>query len=598
MTHMNDYDAGPRQAGRRAYERSPARRVRPWPWLRHFALLLLTLIPGLASAAAPLSLAAVHEGPIGASVSYYQETGDRLVVEQAAAALAADSFRPAAAPILNFGIGARPVWLHFSVVNDTGEPLQRQLTVETTWLDRVEFYVRQDGRTLAMDQAGDSLPFSHRSVDSRHFVFRHSFAPGRSQVFIRVQTPDPMLVPLYLHAPEQARTHATLQQYSYGVLYGFLLALLIYNLMLYAGLGMPRYGLYSLYLGAFLLMNVAYTGHGFRWLWPDSPGWAQWSNPVLMVLYGVAGLVFAMSFLETRRNFPRVHRAVLAYIGAGVGLLGLAALFSSQHFALLVAFSFVTLFTLIMLSLGLLAVRGGMRAARYFLLAAVAAMAGAATTALAVWGYIPTSLWTYRAVDLGMLLDAILLALALTYQFRVGQSERRLAEQLARQDPLTGMNNRRAFTDAARPVWNIARRQGHPLAVVLLDIDCFKRINDSYGHAYGDKVLITVAEVIIDTIRKQDVAARWGGEEFILLLPETGLEEAAALAERLRQAIEAIRLRWGDDIITVTASFGVAGRDVEHSNLDSLISVADKYLYQAKHDGRNRVRYRPVASAA
>ena len=587
MTQMNDYDAGSRGAG-------PG-----LPWLRRYALaLLLSLIPGLAPAAAPLSLAVVHDGPIGAAVSYFQETGDRLVLEQAVAAHAADRFSPAAAPILNFGIGARPVWLHFSVVNDTGESLPRQLSVETTWLDRVEFYVRQGGRTQAMDQAGDSLPFTHRSVDRRHFVFRHSFAPGRSEVFIRVQTPDPMLVPLYLHSPGQARAHATLQHYSYGALYGFLLALLIYNLMLYAGLGMPRYGLYSVYLGAFLLMNIAYTGHGFRWLWPDSPGWAQWSNPVLMVLYGVAGLAFAMSFLQTRRNFPRVHRAVLAYIGVGIGLLGVTVLFNSQHFALLVAFSFVILFTLIMLSLGVLAVRGGVRAARYFLLAAVAAMAGAATTALAVWGYIPTSLWTYRAVDIGMLLDATLLALALTYQFRVGQSERLLAEQLARQDPLTGMNNRRAFTDAARPVWNIASRQGHPLAVVLLDIDCFKRINDTYGHAYGDKVLVTVSEVINDTIRRQDVAARWGGEEFILLLPETGLEEAAALAERLRLAIEAVRLRWGDDIITVTASFGVAERDAEHPSLDSLISVADKFLYQAKHDGRNRIRYRSVVSAA
>src|SRR5690606_11598996 len=112
-------------------------------------------------------------------------------------------------------------------------------------------------------------------------------------------------------------------------------------------------------------------------------------------------------------------------------------------------------------------------------------------------------------------------------------------------------------------------RWGHPLSVILLDIDCFKRINDTHGHAYGDQVLTEVASALNTTIRGQDVAARWGGEEFILLLPETGLEEAAALAERLRLAIERIRLPRDEDIITVTASFGVAERRAEHATLDS-----------------------------
>ena len=564
-------------------------------WL--FLLLALFQAPAVAE---PLPVVLDRElaSAIGRHLSYLQESQGRLDLAGAAAAREAGRFLPATAPIVNFGIGAPPVWLHFHADNTTGQALPRRLALETAWLDRVEVYFRREGRTVAQYLAGDEQPFSKRPVTSRHFVFEHAFAPGRTEVFIRVQTPDPMLIPLYLLTPQQAQTRESWQDYSYGFLYGFLIALLAYNLMLYAGLRSPRYGLYSLYLAMFLLMNIAYTGHGMHWLWPDSPGWAQWANPVLMVFYGISGLLFATRFLDTRRRFPRTHRAVLAYLGLGVMLLTLSLLLDSQHLALLVAFSFVSLFTLVMLALGLLAVRSGHKPARYFLLAAVTAMVGAAITALAVWGLIPTSVWTYRAVDIGMLLDATLLALALTYQFRVGQDQRLLAERLARLDPLTGMNNRRAFTDATRPIWNISLRRQHPLSVVLLDIDCFKRINDTHGHAYGDQVLTAVARTLKTTIRSQDIAARWGGEEFILLLPETGLEEAAALAERLRLAIEGIRLPCDEDIITVTASFGVAERRTEHATLDSLISTADKYLYQSKAAGRNRISCDPVGQAA
>jgi len=361
--------------------------------------------------------------------------------------------------------------------------------------------------------------------------------------------------------------------------------------MLYAGLRDLRYLLYSLYLGMFLLMNISYTGHGFEWLWPTHTDWAQWSNPVLMVLYGASGLFFALRFLDIRKYFPRVHNVVLGYLGVTGLLLLLALLFGSQQAALLVAFTFALLFTGIMLVLGAMSLRSGQKAARYFLLAAFSAMVGAALTALSVWGFIPFNIWTYRAVDIGMLLDATLLALALTYQFRVGLEEKNRAEQLARVDPLTGVNNRRAFYDITLPIWNITLRHNHNLSVVLLDLDNFKRVNDVHGHACGDEVLIATTDLLKKCVRDQDVIARWGGEEFILLLPETDLPQAAGLAERLRAAIAHMRLKCDGAEIGVTASFGVAQRGAPHRNLDALISTADNYLYQSKDLGRNRVSY-------
>jgi two-component system, sensor histidine kinase LadS len=192
-------------------------------------------------------------------------------------------------------------------------------------------------------------------------------------------------------------------------------------------------------------------------------------------------------------------------------------------------------------------------------------------------------------VEIGMLLDATLLALALAYQLRMGQEERILAERLAQQDPLTGLNNRRAFYDRTRSLWSQAIRHGHPSAVMLLDLDLFKPINDVHGHAHGDEVLKALANILRQSIRQGDILARWGGEEFIVFLPETRMQEAMALAERLREAIAGIRIPRETGETAVTASFGIAQLESRHITLDALIASADECLYQSKQKGRNRV---------
>ncbi|HUX82078.1 MAG TPA: diguanylate cyclase [Halothiobacillus sp.] len=532
-----------------------------------------------------------RDAPIGRNISYYSEKDVRLTLDRAINAYDHGAFTVSRSPVLSFGIGARPVWMHFSISNDETVPVQRRLSINIPWLDWIDVFIRRDGKTTASYHMGDRLPFAQRPINSRFFAFDHRFGPGRTDIFVRVATPDPMVVPIFLMTPDQAELQSEQQSYSYGFLYGFLFALLIYNAMLYAGLRQRRYLLYAVYLGMFLLMNIAYTGHGFRWIWPDSTVWAQWSQPTLMVLYAASGLLFGLDFLDTRVHFPRLSKAVLGLI-AGVGfLLALTILLGDQRDALLLAFSFVCLFTVIMPILGVVSFRASVRAASYFLLAAFAAMVGAALTALAVWGIIPFNEWTFRAADIGLMLDATLLALALTYQFRVGQVEKTRAEELARVDPLTGVNNRRAFTDICGPVWHFAQRHNGRLSLILLDLDHFKRINDRYGHPFGDEVLRATAKILVQSIRDHDVLARWGGEEFILLLPETRLAEAAVLAERLRIAMANHVVSYQGVQLSVTASFGVAERTAKHHTLEELISTADFYLYQSKGLGRNRVSH-------
>lgn len=550
---------------------------------------VLASLSGALAVAAPLSILQDHASALGQSTQFLKEEAGRLQLSDVMAAYQAGRFTDGKSPVLNFGIGSKPVWLHFSVDNPDAAPAHRRLSIETAWLDQVEVYFRNQGKTVATHRVGDRQPFSQRPVMDRHFVFDHAFGQGVSDVYIRVETPDPMVVALHLASQARSEAWRAQQALSYGAVYGFLIALMAYNAILYFSLRSPRYLFYSLYLAMFIVMNVAYTGHGFAWLWPDSVAWQQWSNPILMVLYGFSGLLFASQFLDLRLNFPRVRKAVIIF-GALIGALLVAAiLLGSQRFALLVSFTFVFLFTGIMLFLGAISVRAGQRPAKYFLLAAITAMVGALSTTLSVWGFIPHNRWTFRAVEIGMLFDATLLALALASQLRIGQEQRLRAERLAQLDPLTGLNNRRAFYDKTSPLWSHAIRHGHDTSVMLLDVDLFKQINDAHGHAHGDEVLKVMANVLKHAIREGDVLARWGGEEFIVFLPETGLREATVLAERLRTDIAAMRIPHETGETSVTASFGVAQKQTRHLTLDALIASADECLYQSKQNGRNRV---------
>jgi len=159
---------------------------------------------------------------------------------------------------------------------------------------------------------------------------------------------------------------------------------------------------------------------------------------------------------------------------------------------------------------------------------------------------------------------------------------------LAETDPLTGALNRRAFTEKAEAAVAYAQRYNHPLSVITLDIDHFKKINDTHGHAAGDVVIQAVAETARRACRQHDLVARFGGEEFVLLLKECAVEFALVLAERLRADIAALELVvLGGGGLTV--SIGCAGVDLERGTLAAAIDHADAALYEAKRSGRNRV---------
>lgn len=152
-------------------------------------------------------------------------------------------------------------------------------------------------------------------------------------------------------------------------------------------------------------------------------------------------------------------------------------------------------------------------------------------------------------------------------------------------DPLTGLYNRRSFDSFFEKELARSNRYGNRMSIVLVDIDHFKKVNDTYGHPVGDVVLKSLAQILQNTIRKSDYACRWGGEEFVLLMPETDLDAAVEKAEAVRKAVEVFSF---PEVGQLTVSFGVSYPE-KNEAASVLFERVDRALYKAKDEGRNRV---------
>jgi diguanylate cyclase (GGDEF)-like protein len=162
-------------------------------------------------------------------------------------------------------------------------------------------------------------------------------------------------------------------------------------------------------------------------------------------------------------------------------------------------------------------------------------------------------------------------------------------EKLVRTDSLTGVNNRREILALGEKELRRCRRYHRYFSVLFIDIDHFKHINDTFGHLLGDKTLITVAGAIKNCLRQVDSFGRFGGEEFVAILPETNLEDAETLARRICQVINKLNIEIDRQKVRVTASIGVATFSTQDNNLEEVIERADRAMFAAKNQGRNRV---------
>ncbi len=566
-------------------------------FLRLFLLGLLALL-GAVCEAKPLRLDQLPGGPLGPNLLYLREGDDHpLTLAQARDALARGQFAGDARAVPGFGIGARPVWVYVALENRLDVPLMLKLGVGMPWLDHIQVYQVQGEQVLASWASGDEAGVAdgvNSVVPGQGFSFPLRVPPLVSEVFIRVASIDPIVLPVSLELPPEGLRNERNLHYAYGFLYGFLVALIAYNLMVFIGLRKMGYLLYSLYLTSFIALNLAYSGHGYSAWWSQNAYFERYVSAVTMLLFSITGLAFATHFLRLRKESPGTARAIIVSCAATVVVMVTCMVEDWQAAADWTAFVSSLAFIVSMVGLGVFAVRRGLRASWYFLGGVLCGMTGSLLTLTSIWGLLPANAVTLHGVEVGVLMEATLLALALARDIRGYQEARDEAQLLASVDGLTGLLNRRAFFERVTGLWNTAARRNRPLSVAMIDIDHFKGINDRFGHAAGDEVLKTVAGLLTSTCRTSDVIARWGGEEFLLLLPETTLEQAFLFGDRLRMAIERCDFEMPSGPLRVTVSVGMAELRGQ-PNLETLINEADQWLYRAKAAGRNQVMGPPLA---
>ena len=587
-------------------------------------LLLWCLLTGASVHAAVVDLhSAAGEYDLSRSTEIFHDASGNLTLQQALtqpgwAALGTRS------PVFGFAQGAH--WFR-TRIHLAGHSEQRWVyLIPYSLLDHVDLHVvRADGR-IEHRGSGDRLPFATRDLKHRHFNFLIDLSPGESvELLLRVQTQSSVQVPQWLITRDAffARTHEA--QVGIGLYYGVLLALLLFNLIIYLSLRQSAYGWYVLYVLAFGVLQLNLNGLAFEYLWPNAPNWANQAMPLSMVFGMTTMAMFARAFLDLPRHRPRLNRIFEIFV-VGQLVMIVGSLVFDYRRAIMIETAAVFLITPLILYAAISLIRSGYRPASYFLMAWAALLLGVVSYAMVSFGLLPKIFITEYGILIGSALEMTLLSFALAFRIRDLEHEKQLLisrsrdeleacveqrtselnqalselsamnrqlHEVSRRDGLTGVYNRRFLEQSLDLLWESCAEAGEPFSVLMFDIDHFKSINDRYGHLVGDDCLRAVADVLHAQLRNpRECLARWGGEEFILLLPAVPLADARARAEQARRAIESRTPPAQGPGVELRVSIGVASAfPTRDSQVTQLIEIADRALYRAKAAGRNRVEW-------
>ncbi|MCB1878278.1 MAG: diguanylate cyclase [Chromatiales bacterium] len=568
---------------------------------------------------------------------YFFETGEPLTIEQVSAPQGRDRFQAHEGATLNLGLARRhPLWLHIALPHPTHA--HSLFEIAYPLLDHVDLYIpREDGR-FERRQTGDAHPFHQRDIDYRNPSFR--LPPGVSELYIRVQTSGSLAIPLRLWDEEIFLAHVANTEWVFGAYYGAMLAMLLYNLLLFTFLLDRSYLLYTLSISSVILTLASLNGLTFQHLWPEATSWASRAPPFFTAVGIVCINAFSSHFLrmeEYARQFLIPSRMLMI----GGTICALWALFGNITDSIRAVIIVGVLNPLVLLPAGIYVWRKGYVPARGYVYAWTAFLAGITVKGAFLWGLLPTHAGIVSSMEIGSAFEVLLLSMALADRINLIRRNNELAQQAANEtlsrlndrlesvvnqrtaeleeankhieatnlelekqnrllyqmathDGLTGLLNRKTFMTRIQTAMEEARRYRLPVAVMMLDLDNFKSINDRYGHQIGDQTLKAVASAIRRQLRDSDLCGRYGGEEFVILLGHASQRDShpeeivCATAERLLAAVRALRLSANPALRFSTSIGSTWLHSGERVPIERLIGTADAALYHSKRTGKDR----------
>ncbi|GGC04240.1 hypothetical protein GCM10011352_33070 [Marinobacterium zhoushanense] len=478
----------------------------------------------------------------------------------------------------NFGFTDSAWWVRLTLYNDGDTARRMVIRQDYPLIDHLEFWASTPAGWEKIS-TGDRLPFSSRPLDNRQFLFPIELpAHSESRYYLRFQTEGSLNIGLYAHTPEDLVSMTAEEYLALGIYYGGFIVLMVYNLIMFMTLREKAFAYYTLYVLSYGLYMSVHNGLSFEYLWPNNPWLANQSLIVLLALSLFGALRFTREILSTPSLCPRADK--VAYFTEWLVLASLLISPLLSYKTLIIPMAALTsLVCLEMLVLGVLTLFLGSRPARYYCAAFGALLGGVFAYMLKTFGLLPHNALTQNAFQVGSLIEMVLLSLAIGSRLNEIKQQNNL-------DALTRVHNRRYFNEQIDIEFQKTVRRNLPLSLLVLDIDHFKRFNDTYGHARGDQVLRVVAQILSRSVRKPGTVYRYGGEEFAVVLPGTDETDIAAVAERIRSRVESETA----EADRITVSVGAATQRAERfRNPQTFFDAADTALYLAKEQGRNRV---------
>lgn len=558
-----------------------------------WALLLCTCL-SLPSVGAAGSGASEAGGPSPVEVRTLAETGPAASIEAITSGALDPSFA-ASEPRPSFRQVAGTHWLRLQTVRSVSTSRQPVIVVGSARDLHITLYPRGSGSPAPLIQATMLPEFG--ATQETVFLVPRSGLPAGQIFYARVQADRPGADRVYFAvgtlkaALARGARHGLMIALACGALAALALATAAMWLVLsdqlfilYAGMT----GLQALYLAYF-------SGQGFHWpLLAAGSALVPYAWNVPVALSGAMASLFAREIAELRHTSPRVYRA-FGWMALGFALLAVANVGELVGLGRLVVGIGNLMFLgagVFVLVVAFLAWRRGNRAAGWFLLAWVLLETFAIVTSarLLFTRAASDEALFYYGLPGSMVASAILTSLGVADRLRQQRHALTEAERRAKTDPLTGVLNRRSLLEQLEAACRASRSNALPIAVLFLDLDFFKSINDSFGHAAGDACLAAVISPIQAELRQSDIIGRYGGEEFVVVLTGADAMAAEPIAERIRQRVSETLIEGHGTSIQMTCSIGVASSVPLGVWGEALIAHADAAVYAAKRLGRNRVQ--------
>ena len=548
---------------------------------------------------------------LGKHYDIFRDSSKKVTIEDLLSGTYDNSFVTSKENYLFFWHTKDTIWLRL----DTDEILkdkQESYWLEVTdKLDSIDMYfVKEDG-TYSVQKRGIS------NIDDQNIHYRSNLFqiqdPSVQEIYIKLDGELPLNSISYLFTTDSFINKIIEYKYLTGIFYGFLSALLIYNLFLFFSLKDKAYFYYVLYMFSFILYQATLNSLDIELVGELLPKWyfiksSAISGNVLLLFM----ILFCKEFLELKKYVPRFHN--FGNVLLWITILSLIASFIIPD--VMITNNFTTIFAVVVFIFlwlsGIFVLLKGQKMARFYMVGWTVLLGSIIVQALAFLSLIPFHPVIFEEVPaIAAIFESIFLSLALgdkiniikkehqemqqtlneTLEHKVKERTQELErakielEKLANTDRLTQIPNRVRLDDVLEEAFEHAQYHEAPFSIILLDIDYFKEVNDQFGHQVGDLVLTNVAEILQNTIREQDTVGRWGGEEFLVICPQTTLDDALKLSEKLRQQLENHQF---PVVQRNTSSFGVTSY-LDGDTRNTLLSRCDKALYQAKERGRNCV---------